>query len=278
MLEFRTAPHRLPDRRRQRPDSIYGLRILVTDACSEIGRATATLLAKQGAQVLLVARRADQLVATCNQIVDAGAAANWFRCDISALGDVDQLVSWVLSDFGRVDVLINNAGRPPRRPVSQSLDRFRDYQRMMATNYFGPLRLTLGLLPAMLESGSGQVINVGPWNLKSGATPNSASHASAQAAWTTFGQCADAELTPHGIQVTAVHYPAVQPDTGTIAHYVTEPALEPTDAARLIETAIRTRPARLEPRFARTLRGLAGIAPRSTNRILSRLARADMSA
>ncbi|MEV6139046.1 SDR family NAD(P)-dependent oxidoreductase [Nocardia sp. NPDC051990] len=277
MLEFRTAPPHLPDRKRQRPESIEGLHVLVTDACSEIGRATATLLAEQGAQLLLVARRGDQLVATCNQIAAAGGTANWFRCDISALGDVDQLVEWVLSDFGRVDVLINNAGRPLRRPVSQSLDRFRDYQRMMATNYFGPLRLTLGLLPAMLESGSGQVINVGPWSLKTGATANFASYASSQAAWTTFGQCADAELAPRGIQVTAVQYPAVQPDTGTIAHYVTEPALEPTEAARLIETAIRTRPARLEPRFARTLRGLAGVAPRSTNRILSRLARVDMS-
>ncbi|MFX0573010.1 SDR family NAD(P)-dependent oxidoreductase [Nocardia nepalensis] len=272
MLEFRPAPVRLPDRKRQRPESIEGLRVLVTDACSDIGRATAMLLAHQGAQLLLVARRADQLVAARNDIVGAGGAANWFRCDTSALGDVDQLVDWVLSEFGRIDVLINNASRPLRRPVSQSLDRFRDYQRMMATNYFGPLRLTLGLLPAMLESGSGQVINVGPWNLNIGAAPNFASYASSQAAWTTFGQCADAELSPRGIQVTAVQYPAVQPETGAIAHFVAEPALDPDDTARLIETAIRTRPTHLEPRFARTLRGLAGVAPRCTNRILSRLA------
>ncbi|WP_433725257.1 SDR family NAD(P)-dependent oxidoreductase [Nocardia sp. CA-129566] len=272
MLEFRPAPARLPDRKRQRPESIEGLRVLVTDACSDIGRATADLLAEHGAQLLLVARRGDRLVAACNEIVDAGGHAGWFRCDISALGDVDELVHWVLTEFGTVDVLINNAGRPVRRPVSQSLDRFRDYQRMMATNYFGPLRLTLGLLPAMLESGSGHVINVGPWSLNTGAAPNFASYASSQAAWTTFGQCVDAELSPRGIQVTSVRYPAVQPESGTIAHFVAEPALEPSDAARLIETAIRTRPAHLEPRFARTLRGLAGVAPRSTNRLLSRLA------
>lgn len=272
MLEFRPAQVQLPDPKRQRPESIDGLRVLVTDACSDIGRATAMLLAAQGAQLLLVARRGDQLVAACDDIVDAGGHAGWFRCDISALGDVDQLVHWVLTEFGTVDVLINNAGRPLRRPVAQSLDRFRDYQRMMATNYFGPLRLTLGLLPAMLESGSGHVINVGPWSLNTGATPNFASYASSQAAWSTFGQCADAELSPRGIQVTAVHYPAVQPESGTIAHYIAESAQEPTDTARLVETAIRTRPARVQPRFARTLRGLAGVAPRSTNRFLSRLA------
>jgi hypothetical protein len=89
---------------------------------------------------------------------------------------------------------------------------------------------------------------------------------------TTFGQCADAELSPRGIQVTAVQYPAIPPESGTIAHYSAEPVHAPADAARLIETVIRTRPTRLEPRFARTLRGLAGVAPRSTSRLLARLA------
>jgi NAD(P)-dependent dehydrogenase (short-subunit alcohol dehydrogenase family) len=270
MLEFRLAPARFNDRKRQRlAESIEGRRVLVTDACSEIGRATATRLAEQGAQLLLVSRHGDQLVTACGEIVDGGGHASWCRCDISALGDVDQLVDWVLAEFGAVDVVINNAGRPLRRPVAQSLDRFRDYQRMMAANYFGPLRLTLGLLPAMLESGSGHVINVGPWSLNTGAAPNFASYASSQAAWTTFGRCADAELSSRGIQVTSVHYPAVRADTDvTIAHFSEDRAREPAEAARWIETAIRTRPARLEPRFARTLRGLAGVAPRSTNRLM----------
>jgi hypothetical protein len=66
-----------------------------------------------------------------------------------------------------------------------------------------------------------------------------------------------------------VHYPAVRADTDvTIAHFSEDRAREPAEAARWIETAIRTRPARLEPRFARTLRGLAGVAPRSTNRLM----------
>ncbi|MFI6044353.1 SDR family NAD(P)-dependent oxidoreductase [Nocardia sp. NPDC051321] len=237
--------------------------MLITDACSGIGRATANVLAAQGAQLLLVARGSDELIGACEEIRSDGGVADWNRCDVSALGDVDQLVTWVLGEFGTVDVLINTAGRPMRRPVTQSLHRFRDYQQMMATNYFGPLRLTLGLLPAMLRSGSGHVINVGPWNVHTGAAPNFASYASAQAAWTTFGQCADAELSPHGIQVTTIHYPAFGKDTDA-----PQRPEEATQTAHRIESAIHANSPRTEPRFTRTLYALAGVAPRSTARLM----------
>ncbi|MBL1077731.1 SDR family NAD(P)-dependent oxidoreductase [Nocardia sp. 2] len=253
MIEFRAGSARRP-----RPaEVIAGKRIVITDALSDIGRATARLLAAHGAEVLLVARHGGPLAEECCAITESGGRAHWFRCDISALGDVDQLVEWLLTEFDSIDVLINNAGRPMRRPVLQSLDRFRDYQRMMAANYFGPLRLTLGLLPAMLAGGSGHVVNVGPWSLTTGAAPNFASYASSQAAWTTFGQCADAELSPRGIHVSTVHYPA--PD-----HTVPDA----DEAAGWIATAIRTRPAHVQPpRLPRALVGLANMAPRSTLRL-----------
>ncbi|MET8779930.1 SDR family NAD(P)-dependent oxidoreductase [Nocardia sp. NPDC004654] len=249
--------------------SLAGKRVLVTDACSEVGRATATLLADRGAQLLLVARRGDQLITTCAEITSAGGRAHWFRCDISALGDVDQLVTWVLTEFGSVDVLVNNAGRPQHRPVVQSLDRFRDYQRMMAVNYFGPLRLTLGLLPAMLNSGSGHVVNVGPAHHNATAAASFASYASSQAAWTTFAECAEAELGSHGIQVTAIDYPAVHSDpaaAGTEVAFADQYDRDPAEVARAVETAITARDEE-HPRLARTLRGLAGVAPRSTTRL-----------
>ncbi|MFE7801815.1 hypothetical protein [Nocardia sp. NPDC057440] len=80
MLEFRPAPTRFTDRKRQRPaESLEGLRVLVTDASSELGRVTAARLAAQGAQLLLVARRGDQLVAACEAIADTGGQASWCR-------------------------------------------------------------------------------------------------------------------------------------------------------------------------------------------------------
>ncbi|MFJ4657899.1 SDR family NAD(P)-dependent oxidoreductase [Nocardia sp. NPDC088792] len=267
MIEFRAA--RRPrtavtsgSTRAEAPESLAAKRVVVTDACSDIGRATVRLLALHGAEVILVARNGSELVEECAQIIEAGGRAHWFRCDLSALGDVDQLVEYLLTDFDSIHVLVNNAGRPSRRPVLQSLDRFRDYQRMMATNYFGPLRLTLGLLPAMLAGGSGHVVNVGPWSPTTGAAPNFASYASSQAAWTTFGQCADAELAPRGIHVTTVHYPAFRMDDTADADYSENPVLDPAEAARWIETAIRTRPTHLHPRIPRALLGLTGVNPR----------------
>ncbi|MCP2290596.1 SDR family NAD(P)-dependent oxidoreductase [Nocardia amikacinitolerans] len=253
----------------QSADSLAGKRVLLTDACSEVGRATAALLADRGAQLLLVARRGDQLITTCEQITSAGGRAHWFRCDISALGDVDQLVTWVLAEFGSVDVLVNNAGRPLHRPVAESLDRFRDYQRMMAVNYFGPLRLTLGLLPAMLNSGSGHVVNVGPAHHNAAAAASFASYASSQAAWTTFAECAEAELGSRGIQVTAIDYPAVHADpaaAGTEQAFADEYDRDPAEVARAVEAAITARDEE-HSRLARTLRGLVGVAPRSTTRL-----------
>ncbi|WP_196054669.1 SDR family NAD(P)-dependent oxidoreductase [Nocardia aurantiaca] len=264
MIEFRAA--RRPRTAGSLPEEcpIEGKRIVVTDACSEIGRETARLLGLHGAEVILVARNGSQLIRECATIIQAGGRAHWYRCDLSALGDVDQLVEWLLTEFDAVDVLVNNTGRPTRRPVLQSLDRFRDYQRMMAAYYFGPLRLTLGLLPAMLAGGSGHVVNVGPWSAETGAAPNFASYASAQAAWATFGQCADAELSPRGIHVTTVQCPAFELDTGSPACVPQHPTLDPAEAARWIESAIRTGPAQLQPRFPRALLGLASMSPRTT--------------
>ncbi|WP_225728681.1 MULTISPECIES: SDR family NAD(P)-dependent oxidoreductase [unclassified Nocardia] len=238
MLEFRTSPNH---RRVEPVESIAGLRILLTDACSGVGRATAALLASRGARLLLVGRRGDRLVPLSEELGRVGAQVHWCRCDIAALGDVDQLTDWVLREFGSVDVLINNAGRPLCRPVAQSVDRFRDYQRTMAAEYFGPLRLTLGLLPAMLAAGSGQVINVAPEN--TGATSNFAPYTSAQAAWTAFAECAAAELSPQGVQVTSVRYAGVsaaeEPDFGFDAETV----------ARKVAAVIQVRQLRQETRM-----------------------------
>ncbi|WP_054813254.1 SDR family NAD(P)-dependent oxidoreductase [Nocardia arizonensis] len=244
MLEFRAAPGRLTDRLRRRDPAATcpaGLCVLVTEACSDIGRATATRLAGRGMRLVLVDRHADRLAEVRERITASGGLARERRCDLSALGDIDQLVEWVRGEFGAVDVLVNNADAT-LRAVAPSPDRFRDYQRSMAANYFGPLRLTLGLVPALRLARSGLVVNVGPRPLAETC------FAGATAAWSTFGHCADAELAQQGIRVCAVDTAPASNERATIA-------------AHGVETAIRERHRPSASRRSRAPRGPGGISP-----------------
>jgi thioester reductase-like protein/NAD(P)-dependent dehydrogenase (short-subunit alcohol dehydrogenase family) len=138
-------------RRMDRADPLAGRRIMVTGASSGIGRATALAVARRGAQVLLVARREEELASVRSEIVAAGGSAWVYPCDLTDGPAVEALVKQVLAEHEAVDMLVNNAGRSIRRSVFLSVDRLHDYERTMALNYFAPLRLTLGLLPHMRE-------------------------------------------------------------------------------------------------------------------------------
>ncbi|MBH0780048.1 SDR family NAD(P)-dependent oxidoreductase [Nocardia bovistercoris] len=261
MLEFRPAPGRLTDRLRRREragacpaDILAGRCVVLTDACSDTGRATASRLAVLGTRLVLVDRDTDRLTALREQITSSGGLARSRRCDLSALGDIDQLVEWIRGEFGAIDVLVNNARAVSPGGAHACSDRFRAYQHTMAANYFGPLRLTLGLLPALRHSRSGHVVNVGPRlaegiphdapaALAGAAVSRSrdsaadaefpggpATSAGSTAAWAIFSRCAEFEAAPHGIQVHAVHCP-ISPK-GTDLPYATTTALA-------IESAIR---------------------------------------
>ncbi|MBW2549011.1 MAG: SDR family NAD(P)-dependent oxidoreductase, partial [Deltaproteobacteria bacterium] len=127
--------------------------VLVTGASRGIGLATAHMAAEAGAEVLLVARDAAKLEAVAQEIRAAGGRAHAHATDLSSFDAIDALADAVLAQYGGVDVLIHNAARSIRRPISASLDRFHDYERTMALNYFAPVRLTLRLLPSLRERG-----------------------------------------------------------------------------------------------------------------------------
>lgn len=131
------------------PSPLDGRTVLVTGASSGIGEATAREVARCGASVLLVARRAEELARVAGDITSTGGRATTYVCDLTDSDALDALVEQVLAEHGAVDYLVNNAGRSIRRSLDLSYDRFHDVERTMAINYFGPVRLTLGLLPAM---------------------------------------------------------------------------------------------------------------------------------
>ena len=133
---------------------------MITGASSGIGRATALQIAQHGGVPILVARRADALEELRKEIERAGGQAWVYACDITEEESVDTLVKQLLTDHEGIDMLVNNAGRSIRRSIKLSYDRFHDFERTMALNYFGAVRLILGLLPHMTERRFGHIVNV----------------------------------------------------------------------------------------------------------------------
>lgn len=248
---------------------IDGKTILVTGASSGVGEAAARRLADLGARVVLVARGAERLEQVRDEILRSGGDARSITCDITDADSVARLVETVRGEVGPIDILINNAGRSIRRTVEDSLDRFHDLERTMAVNYFGSARLTLALLPAMLERGSGHIINVATWGARAGVMPKFAAYHASKAAISAFGRDLGAELHGRGITVTTVHFPLVRtPMIAPTKDYDTMAALTPEEAAEWFVTAIRTRPVELLPSYTELLRIIDLFAPRLTDTLV----------
>ncbi len=141
-------------------EELGGKHILITGASSGIGRAAGVKLAAAGAVPLLVARNVERLEEVRAEIVAAGGTAYVYAADLSDMESIERLVERVLADHRNVDGLVNNAGRSIRRSIALSYDRFHDFERTMQLNYFGAVKLIIGLLPHMRQRGSGHIVNV----------------------------------------------------------------------------------------------------------------------
>jgi NAD(P)-dependent dehydrogenase (short-subunit alcohol dehydrogenase family) len=239
-------------------EAVAGKVVLVTGASSGIGRAAAVRLAGAGAQVLLVARSEDLLAEVAAEIAEesgrSGGAAYSYRCDLTDLDQVDVLVAKVLDRHGHVDVLVNNAGMSIRRKVRHSVDRFHDFERPMQLNYFAAVRLTMGLLPVMVERESGQVVNISSWAAVLRPARFSG-YAASKAALETWSDCVQGEVLGDGVVFTNVHMPLVRtPMIAPTKLYQRLPALTVDQAARVVCDAVVSRSRRVTPLAA----GLVG--------------------
>ena len=229
--------------------SFRGKTIVITGASSGIGAEAARQLAAAGAKVCLVARREDELQQVQAGIAAAGGKAWSYPADLADEKSLDACAAAILKDHPRVDVLVNNAGRSIRRLVSESFDRFHDYQRTMQINYFAPVRLTQKLLPQMLARNSGHVINVSSYSTLV-PVPRFAAYVASKMALEGFSQSLAAEMVGKNIHVTVIHYPLVKtPMTAPTAAYKYIKQMDVEEAAGWIATAIEKRPARMATRI-----------------------------
>ncbi|PRX49918.1 thioester reductase-like protein [Prauserella shujinwangii] len=219
-----------------------GRRVVITGASSGIGRATALRVAAEGAVPLLVARRRHELEEVRDEIVAAGGQASVYPADLTDEESVRKVVDAMLADHGRVDMLVNNAGRSIRRSVTLSYDRFHDFERAMAINYFGAVRLILALLPHMIERKYGHIVNVSSIGVQ-GIAPRFSAYVASKAALDYFSKIVATETHGHGISFTTIHMPLVRtPMIRPTKIYDAFPTKSPEQAADMVVRALKKKP------------------------------------
>ena len=139
-------------------DSVAGKRVVITGASSGIGAALARRLAGHGAVVGLIARRSERLAGVLADCRATSADSTMWVADLAETATLGDLALRVWDDLGGIDVLVNNAAMPKRRAVD-ALDPA-EVDEVMRVNFLAPMRLTLAVLPRMLERGHGVVVNV----------------------------------------------------------------------------------------------------------------------
>jgi len=181
--------------------SYKGMTALVTGASSGIGRCLAQRLSREGARVALVARRAGELETLAAEIRAAGGEALALPCDVSDLASVEQACAQTIARFGRVDLLVNNAGYGHHRTFLEW--DLADMEHMMRVNYLGTLYFTKLLLPQMVDRGRGWIVFVASVAGRIGTAQESA-YAATKFAMVGFAEALSIEVEDSGVHVLTV--------------------------------------------------------------------------
>jgi NAD(P)-dependent dehydrogenase (short-subunit alcohol dehydrogenase family) len=253
--------------------AIGGKVVLITGASSGIGKATAIKCGAAGAVVLLVARTPEKLEETKREIEEEGGTAHIHQCDLSDLSDVERMAEEVLDQHGRVDVLVNNAGRSIRRSVELSYERFHDFERTMQLNYFGALRLILSLLPSMRKRTQGRkgghIINISSIGVQT-HTPRFSAYVASKAALDAWSRCVASEVIDDGVHITTIYMPLVRtPMIAPTKMYDAFPTITPDEAADMICEAMIRKPKKVATRLGNFGELLYNVAPKASDAILN---------
>ena len=242
--------------------TVGGKVVLVTGGSSGIGLAAAHKFAEAGATTIICGRDQDKLDEACAEAKARGHEFVAYPADLADMADVDRFVQVLLQNHGGVDFLINNAGRSIRRAIESSYDRFHDFERTMQLNYFGALRMTMGLLPSMVEKRRGHVVNISSIGVLTNA-PRFSAYVASKAALDAWTRCAASEYQDQGITFTTINMPLVRtPMIAPTKIYNNVPTLAPEEAADLVAEACVAKPVRIATRLGIAGQVLHALTPR----------------
>jgi NADP-dependent 3-hydroxy acid dehydrogenase YdfG len=198
-------------------NNIEGKVVVITGASSGLGEATARLLSAQGASVVLGARRIDRIQSLADELTGSGGKALAIPTDVTHYNQVKRLVDAAVQTFGRIDVMINNAGLMPHSPLERL--KIEDWNRTIDVNIKGVLYGIAAALPYMKQQKAGHIINVSSVAGHK-VRPTSAVYAATKAAVLTLSEGLRQEVKPYNIRTTVISPGAVATE---LPNSVTEP-------------------------------------------------------
>ena len=242
--------------------TVGGKVVLITGGSSGIGLAAAHRFAEAGAVTVICGRDQDKLDEACKEAKERGYSFVAYAVDIADMADCDRFTQLLETNHGGVDFLINNAGRSIRRAIESSYDRFHDFERTMQLNYFGSLRVTMGLLPGMVAKKKGHVVNISSIGVLTNA-PRFSAYVASKAALDAWTRCASSEFADQGISFTTINMPLVRtPMIAPTNIYKNVPTLSPEEAADMAAQACIFKPVRVATRLGITGQVLHALVPR----------------
>ncbi|WP_088006655.1 SDR family NAD(P)-dependent oxidoreductase [Indiicoccus explosivorum] len=215
-------------------DNMKGKTLLISGASSGIGKSLVYQLADAEVHLIVVARRGELLKAIADDLSDKPATISIAEKDLRKPEEVKELIELIHQLPGGLDAVISNAGHSIRRPLSQSLDRFHDFERTMSINYMAPVQLLLSVIP-LLEKSEGMIVNVSTINALLPPVPYWAAYQASKTAFDVWLRSAKPELEGMGIRTASVYLPLVRtPMISPTARYARMPAMHPDHVAKII--------------------------------------------
>lgn len=228
-------------------EKLYGKTILITGASFGIGKELAYQLAEINCHLILVARTEEKLLEIKQEIEKRAAKVSIFNADLRNPENMKELLDFLHQLPNGLDLLVSNAGLSIKRSITDSLDRYHDFTRTMAINYFAPVQLLLSVIP-LLKKNQGHIINISTINVLLIPIPYWAAYQASKTAFDTWFRSVASELNSMGIATSSIYLPLVR--TRMIIPtkaYQKLPAMSPVYVGKIICKLITTQRKKYRP-------------------------------